>query len=112
MPPNIYPSTNHAGAYSAVLHYLKAAAAMGQAQAKASSRAAIERMKSMPTEDDCFGPGRVREDGRKIHPVHLFEVKPPAEVKGGWDLYRLAGTIEAERAMRPLNEGGCPLVRG
>ena len=112
MPPNIYPSTNHAGAYSAVLHYMKAAAATGPAQAKASGRAAIERMKAMPTEDDCFGPGRVREDGRKIHPVHLFEVKPPAEVKGGWDLYRLAGTIEAERAMRPLNEGGCPLVRG
>ena len=64
MPPNIYPSTNHAGAYSAVLHYLKAAAAMGPAQAKASGRAAIERMKAMPTEDDCFGPGRVREDGR------------------------------------------------
>ena len=112
LPPGVYPSTNHAGAYSAVLHYMKAAAAMGPAQAKASGRAAIERMKAMPTEDDCFGPGRVREDGRKIHPVHLFEVKPPAEVKGGWDLYRLAGTIEAERAMRPLNEGGCPLVRG
>jgi branched-chain amino acid transport system substrate-binding protein len=111
MPANIYPSTNHAGAYSAVLHYLKAAAAMGPAQAKASGRSAIERMKALPTEDDCFGPGRVREDGRKIHPVYLFEVKPPAEVKKDWDLYRLAGNIEAEQAMRPLSEGGCPLVR-
>ncbi len=111
MPPNIYPSTNHAGAYSAVIHYLKAAAAMGPAQAKASGRAAIERMKALPTDDDCFGHGRVREDGRKIHPVYLFEVKPPAEVKAEWDLYRLAGTIEAEQAMRPLAEGGCPLVR-
>ncbi|GGC71868.1 ABC transporter permease [Siccirubricoccus deserti] len=111
MPPNIYPSTNHAGAYSAVLHYLKTAAAMGSAQAKASGRAVIERMKALPTEDDCFGAGRVREDGRKIHPAYLFEVKPPAEVKQEWDLYRLAGTIEAEQAMRPMSEGGCPLVR-
>ncbi|MBX6375610.1 MAG: ABC transporter substrate-binding protein [Acetobacteraceae bacterium] len=112
MPPNIYPSTNHAGAYSAVLHYLKTAAAMGVAEIKASGRAAIERMKSIPTDDDCFGPGRVRQDGRKIHPVYLFEVKPPAEVRSEWDLYRLVGTIEAEQAMRPLNEGGCPLVQG
>jgi branched-chain amino acid transport system substrate-binding protein len=111
MPPNIYPSTNHAGAYSAVLHYLKAAAAIGPAQAKASGRATIEQMKALPPEDDCFGPGRVREDGRKIHPVYLFEVKPPAEVRTEWDLYRLAGTIEAEHAMRPLSERGCPLVR-
>ncbi|TDH57946.1 ABC transporter substrate-binding protein [Dankookia rubra] len=111
MPPNIYPSTNHAGAYSAVLHYLKAAAAMGPAQAKASGRAAIEQMKALPTDDDCFGPGRVREDGRKIHPVYLFEVKPPSEVKSDWDLYRLTGTIDAEQAMRPMSEGGCPLVR-
>ncbi|SDD86127.1 amino acid/amide ABC transporter substrate-binding protein, HAAT family (TC 3.A.1.4.-) [Belnapia rosea] len=111
MPTNIYPSTNHAGAYSAVLHYLKAAAAMGPAQAKASGRAAITQMKAMPTDDDAFGPGRVREDGRKIHPVYLFEVKAPAEVKAEWDLYRLAGTIDADQAMRPLSEGGCPLVR-
>ena len=68
-------------------------------------------MKALPTDDDCFGPGRVREDGRKIHPVYLFEVKPPSEVKSDWDLYRLTGTIEAEQAMRPMNEGGCPLVR-
>ncbi len=111
MPTSIYPSTNHAGAYSAVLQYLKAAAATGPAQAKASGRVTIEHIKALPTDDDCFGPGRVREDGRKIHPVYLFEVKPPAEVRTEWDLYRLAGTIEAEQAMRPLTEGGCPLVR-
>ena len=111
MPTGIYPSTNHAGAYSAVTHYLKAAASMGPAQAKVSGRAAIERMKAMPTDDDCLGEGRVREDGRKIHAVHLFEVKAPAEVRTGWDLYKLAGTIEGERAMRPLSQGGCPMIR-
>ena len=112
MPPNIYPSTNHAGAYSAVLHYQRAAASLGAAAAKASGRALIERMKAIPTDDDCFGAGRVREDGRKIHTVYLFEVKPPNEVRGEWDLYAPRGTIEAEQAMRPISEGGCAMVRG
>ena len=110
MPPGVYPSTNYAEAYSVVLHHLKAAAAMRPAQAEASGRAAVERMKLLPPA--IAGPGRVREDGRKIHPVHLIEAKGPAEVKGEWDLYRLTGTIEVEQAMRPLNEGGCPLARG
>jgi branched-chain amino acid transport system substrate-binding protein len=110
MPTGIYPSTNHAGAYSAVLHYLKAANAMGPAAAKASGRAVITQMKAMPTDDDCFGPGLVRVDGRKIHPVYLFEAKGPGDVRGEWDLYRLVGTIPAEQAMRPLAEGGCSLV--
>ncbi|MBW6396798.1 ABC transporter substrate-binding protein [Roseomonas sp. HJA6] len=112
MPSGIYPSTNHAGAYSAVLHYLKAANALGVAQAKASGRAQIAQMKAMPTDDDCFGPGMVRADGRKIHPVYLFEAKPPAEVRAEWDLYRLIGSIPADQAMRPLSEGGCPMVSG
>ncbi|WP_424811173.1 ABC transporter substrate-binding protein [Roseococcus sp. YIM B11640] len=112
MPTGIYPSTNHAGAYSAVLHYQKAVAALGASAAKASGRAVVAQMKAMPTEDDCFGPGRVREDGRKIHAAHLFEVKPVAQVRHEWDLYRLVGTIAPEEAMRPVAEGGCPMVRG
>ena len=110
MPTGIYPSTNHAGAYSAVLHYLKAAKALGVAATKASGRAAVAQMKAMPTDDDCFGPGSVRSDGRKLHPVYLFEVKTPAEVRTGWDLYKLTGTIPADQAMRPLSEGGCTLA--
>ena len=68
-------------------------------------------MKVMPTDDDAFGPGRVREDGRKVHPAYLFEVKAPGESKGAWDYYKLLQTTPADEAFRPLNEGGCPLVR-
>jgi branched-chain amino acid transport system substrate-binding protein len=53
----------------------------------------------------------VREDGRKIHPAYLFEVKAPGESKAPWDYYKLIGTVAAEEAFRPLSEGGCPLVR-
>jgi branched-chain amino acid transport system substrate-binding protein len=54
----------------------------------------------------------VREDGRKIHPAYLFQVKTPAESRGEWDFYNLKATVPAEEAFRPLSEGGCPLVRG
>ena len=105
-----YPAMSHAGCYAGALHYLKASAAMGQAEAKKSGAATVARMKSMPTDDDAFGAGTIREDGRKIHPVYLFEVKKPGESKAPWDYYKLLATTPAEQAFRPLNEGGCPLV--
>ena len=104
------PSQVPAGCYGATLHYLKAVADMGVAAAKADGRAAVARMKAMPTDDDAFGPGRIREDGRKLHPVYLFEVKTPAESTGPWDFYKVVATTPAEEAFRPLAEGGCPFV--
>jgi branched-chain amino acid transport system substrate-binding protein len=100
-----------AGNYSCTLHYLKAVQAMGAASAKADGAATVAQMKKMPTDDDCFGVGRIREDGRKIHPVYLFEVKKPSESKQEWDVYKLIATTPAEEAFRPLSEGACPLVK-
>jgi branched-chain amino acid transport system substrate-binding protein len=109
--PTNWPNQEHAGTYSAVTHYLKAVAELGAGAAKQSGRAVIERMKAMPTDDDCFGPGEVRADGRKIHPAYLFEVKAPAESRGPWDYYKLAGTVPTAEAFRPIAEGNCPLLR-
>ena len=78
----------------------------------ADGKAVVAKMKSMPTDDKLFGKGTIRADGRKIHPMYLFEVKKPAESKGPWDLYKLRATIPAEEAFRPLKEGGCSLVKG
>jgi len=109
--PSNMPGQEHAGTYSCAIHYLKAVADVGVARAKASGIEVINVMKRMPTDDDAFGPGRVREDGRKIHPAYLFEVKSPAESRREWDYYKLVATVGAEDAFRPLNEGGCPLIR-
>jgi len=111
MPGNLRPSMVQAGCYSGILHYLKAVGDMGVAAAKASGADAVARMKAMPTSDDAFGEGTVRPDGRKIHPAYLFEVKTPAESRGAWDYYKLISTIPANEAFRPINEGGCALVR-
>ena len=109
--PSKRPTMVQAGTYAAVTHYLKVAQAMGVAQAKADGAATIARLKATPTDDDCFGKGSIRADGRKIHPSYLFEVKKPAESKYPWDYYKLLATTPAEDAFRPLNAGGCALVK-
>lgn len=107
----LWPNMAQAGDYSCTMHYLKAVADMGAAAAKADGAAVVARMKKMPTDDDCFGSGRIREDGRKLTPAYLFEVKQPSESKGEWDLYKLIGTTPAEEAFRPLSESACPMVK-
>ncbi len=105
-----YPAMSHAGCYAGAVHYLKAVADMGAAEAKKSGAATVSRMKAMPTDDDAFGAGTIRQDGRKLHPVYLFEVKKPAESKAPWDYYKLVATTPADQAFRPLAEGGCSFV--
>ncbi len=109
--PGKRPTMVQAGTYSSALHYLKTVAAIGPAAAKADGAATVARMKAMPTEDECFGKGGIRIDGRKIHQSYLFEVKKPSESKGAWDYYKQIGTTAADDAFRPLNAGGCPLVK-
>ena len=110
-PNGIWPNMTQAGDYAVTLHYLKAVNDMGVAAAKADGRAVVARMKAMPTDDDCFGPGRIREDGRTLHPVYLFQAKTPAESTQDWDVSKVLATTPMEEAFRPLGEGGCPLVK-
>ena len=105
--PDNWPNMIHAGCYAGTLHFMKAINKIGPAAAKASGSAIVDAMKSMPTEDDCFGKGQIREDGRTLFPSYLFEVKKPAESKGKWDYYKPVQTTPAEQAWRPLSEGGC-----
>jgi branched-chain amino acid transport system substrate-binding protein len=101
------PTMVQAGVYSATLHYLKAVEALKSDDGPK----VIAKMKEMPTDDPLFGKGTVRADGRKIHPMYLFEVKKPAESKGPWDYYKVRATIPADQAFRPLDQGECPLVK-
>ncbi len=100
------PTMVQAGVYAAVLHYLKAVEAAQTDEAGA----VMAKMKEMPTEDPLFGKGEVRQDGRHVHDMYLFQVKKPEESQGAWDYYNVLATIPAEQAFRPLNDGGCPLV--
>lgn len=104
---NAMPNDMQAGVYSAVLHYLKAVDKVGNAE---DGKAIVAAMKAMPTDDPLFGQGRIREDGRKLHPMYLFQVKKPAESKEEWDYFNTLGSVPADQAFRPMSEGKCPLV--
>jgi branched-chain amino acid transport system substrate-binding protein len=103
-----YPTYDHAGVYSAVTHYLKAVEALGSTK---DGKAVIDKMKSLETDDKLMGKGSIRADGRKIHPVNLVQVKKPEESKYPYDYYKVLATIPADKAFRPIADGGCPLVK-
>jgi branched-chain amino acid transport system substrate-binding protein len=105
-----WPTMIHAGVYSGITHYLKAAVALkGNVS---DGKAVVAQMKSMPTDDPLFGKGTIRPDGRKVHPAYLLEVKKPSDSKYPGDFYNVRATIPADQAFRPLKEGNCPLVSG
>ncbi len=105
--PGRVPTENQAGVYSSVLAYLRAAKAAGSIEGEK----VVEALKAAPIPDKLFGPVTVRADGRAIHPMYVFKVKTPAESKSRWDLYSLVATIPAAQAFRPLDQGGCALVK-
>jgi branched-chain amino acid transport system substrate-binding protein len=102
------PNMTQAGSYASLLHYFKAAEALGDVSDGAK---VVAKMKEMPTDDPLFGKNIIRLDGTVMHPAYLFEVKTPAESKRPWDYYKLVATISADEAFRPMSEGGCPLVK-
>ena len=101
------PTSSQAGVYSSVLHYLKAVKQAGTTDAAA----VMKIMKDTPINDMFAKNGRIREDGRMVHDMYLFEVKSPAESKGRWDDYKLLATVPGDQAFQPLSESRCPLVK-
>jgi branched-chain amino acid transport system substrate-binding protein len=101
-----YPTMMQAGVYAAVLHYLKAAQAVGSVTDGAK---VVAKMKEMPTDDPLFGKGHILPNGRKIHDVHVFQVKAPEESKYPWDFYKLVSTVPGEQAFLSLADSGCTL---
>ena len=101
------PSAAQAGVYSSVTHYLKAVKAAGTTD----SAAFMKIMKDTPINDMFAKNGRIREDGRMVHDMYLFEVKKPSESKGRWDDYKLLATVPGNEAFQPLEQSRCPLVK-
>ena len=104
------PNQSHAANYSAVLHYMRAAKALGPAEAKKSGATAVTWMKAHKLEDDVLQGVSIRADGRVMSPAFLCEVKKPEESKYPWDYYHIRAVIPPEQAWRPLADGGCPLA--
>jgi branched-chain amino acid transport system substrate-binding protein len=101
------PTMIQAGLYSATMHYLKAIDATGTDD----TAKVMAKMKATPINDFFAKNGHIREDGRMVHDMYLFEVKKPSESKGEWDLYKLLATVPGDQAFRPMSEGGCPYIK-
>jgi branched-chain amino acid transport system substrate-binding protein len=101
------PTSAQAGVYSSVTHYLKAVKAAGTTDAAA----VIKVMKDTPINDMFARNGRIREDGRMVHDMYLFEVKKPSESRGRWDDYKLLATVPGNEAFQSLEASRCPLVK-
>jgi branched-chain amino acid transport system substrate-binding protein len=101
------PTMNQAATYSATLHYLNAVKAAGTRDTKA----VLAKMRETPVRDAFTDNGTLREDGRMVHSMFLFEVKKPEESKGAWDYYKLMAEVPGEQAFRPLKDGGCPYLK-
>jgi branched-chain amino acid transport system substrate-binding protein len=101
------PTSIQAGFYSAALQYLNAVKAANTD----NSDQVMAKLKEIKWDDPIFGLSYIRQDGRKMHNMYLFEVKKPSESKGPYDYYKLITTMSAEEAFRPLDQGECPLVK-
>lgn len=101
------PTSAQAGVYSSVLHYLNAVKAAGTTDAAP----VMKLMKDTPINDMFAKNGKIREDGRMVHDMYLFEVKKPSESKGRWDDYKLLATVPGDQAFQPLEASRCPLVK-
>ncbi len=106
-----YPSSLHAGCYSATLHWMKTAAANGP-ETMRSGKQAIAGMKAIPTDDDCFGKASIREDGRFLADLRLLQAKTPEQSRSAWDVFSVIATTPGAEAYRPLSAHACPMVRG
>ncbi len=101
------PTSAQAGVYSSIMHYLQAVKAAGTTD----SAAVMKIMKDTPINDMFAKNGRIREDGRMVHDMYLFEVKKPSESRGRWDDYKLLATVPGDEAFQSLELSRCPLVK-
>ena len=101
------PGVLHAGSYCAATHWLKAVQAVGSTDADA----VVAKMKAMPVNDFYNDNVQIRQDGRVMHTMYLWQVKTPEEAKFPHDFCTKVATIAPADAWRPLSEGGCPLVK-
>ncbi|MGY3444819.1 MULTISPECIES: ABC transporter substrate-binding protein [unclassified Bradyrhizobium] len=101
------PTMNQAATYSATLHYLNAVKAAGTRETKP----VLAKMRATPVRDAFTDNGVVREDGRMVHSMFLFEVKKPEESKAPWDYYKVLAEVPGDQAFRPMKDGGCPLIK-
>ena len=101
------PNSNHASVYSSTMHYLNAVKAAGTDD----TATVMKKMRETPINDMFAKGGKLREDGRMVHDMYLFQVKSPSESKGAWDYYNMKGTVKGDDAFQSLAQSRCPALK-
>jgi branched-chain amino acid transport system substrate-binding protein len=101
------PTMSQAGVWSALHHYFEAVQAVGSKDPDK----VMAKMRETPINDFMTHDGKLRIDGRVLRDLYLFQVKTPSESKYPWDYYKQLRVIPPDQAFRPLDQGGCPLVK-
>ncbi len=104
---NSMPGSLPAGTYSAVLNYLKAIQAAGTDD----TAAVLKQLRSAKIDDAVIRNGRIREDGRLVHDMYVFQVKSPAESKAPFDYYKTVGIVKGDDAFQPISKSRCPFLK-
>ena len=68
-------------------------------------------LRAKTIDDPLFGPTTVREDGRVVHQMLVLQAKAPSQSKSKDDIFTVASVVAGPQAFRPMNEGGCPLIK-
>jgi branched-chain amino acid transport system substrate-binding protein len=98
------PSKSQANTYAAVTNYLKALDAAKTDDADAVSK----QMKTTPA--DYFGKRAIiRQTGRVVYDLTVYEVKKPDESQYPRDYYKPVRKVSAEEAFGPDVPGECIL---
>jgi branched-chain amino acid transport system substrate-binding protein len=101
----VMPTKVHAANYAAVTHYLNAVKATGTTETAKTAA----WMKA--NDADFFGQkAHVREDGRVMFDLSLYEIKGPKDVRYPWDYYKKVGDLPAEQAFKPLDRQACAFL--
>jgi branched-chain amino acid transport system substrate-binding protein len=101
------PTMIQAGIYSSTRHYLDAVKALGSKDPDQ----VMAKMRETPINDFMTKNGHLRIDGRVVRDMYLVEVKKPEESKEPWDYLKVVQMVPGDQAFRPLDQGGCPMVK-
>jgi branched-chain amino acid transport system substrate-binding protein len=102
------PTSVQADVYSGVTHYLQA---LSRGVDPSDGAAVVRQMKALPVKDAIVPAGRLREDGKLVRDMYLYQVKSPAESKTPWDYYKVLQKVPGEQLVVPMKDSECPLVK-
>lgn len=100
------PSSYQAADYSAAMTYLRAVQAAGTLDAgKVMAQLKSGRLA------DFYNSGHIRADGRYVHPMTLYQVKPARSLTKPWAYLKTVAVIDGEQAFATAAQARCPLLK-